>query len=95
MKSQSATKRVSVRPQVATPAFDVLEQVAWNFPNRTRHTDIEAIHPYPAKFIPELPGTVLDLLSIEHGTAVLDPFVGSGTTLVNLKSAEFPQSESI
>lgn len=37
------------------------------------------LHPYPAKFIPQLPGTFVSLLS-SRGELVLDPFGGSGTT---------------
>lgn len=37
------------------------------------------IHPYPAKFIPQIPGTMIALLSA-RGEMVLDPFGGSGTT---------------
>src|SRR5690606_12646408 len=37
------------------------------------------LHPYPAKFIPQLPGTFISLLS-SRGELVFDPFGGSGTT---------------
>ncbi|WP_175898665.1 DNA methyltransferase [Burkholderia vietnamiensis] len=37
------------------------------------------LHPYPAKFIPQLPGTFVSLLS-SRGELVFDPFGGSGTT---------------
>lgn len=36
---------------------------------------------YPAKFIPQIPGWAIDNFS-EEGEYVLDPFTGSGTTLV-------------
>lgn len=70
--------------------FDELKTVDWSFPERTRQSDLEAIHPYPAKFIPELPGTLLDLIPLEPGTSVLDPFVGSGTTLVECQKRGLP-----
>lgn len=38
-------------------------------------------HPYPAKFIPQIPRTVLESYS-QPGDFVLDPFCGSGTSLV-------------
>ncbi len=38
------------------------------------------IHPYPARFIPELPAAALEVLNPQG--PVLDPFCGSGTTLV-------------
>ncbi|BCM88035.1 DNA methyltransferase [Methylobacterium indicum] len=59
-----------------------LGAVDWNFSSRKRLSELENIHPYPAKFIPEIPGTLLDILPIPSNTAVLDPFVGSGTTLI-------------
>lgn len=40
------------------------------------------IHPYPAKYIPQIPGSLLDYLNIPTGSTVLDPFCGSGTTLL-------------
>lgn len=59
-----------------------LGAVDWSFHSRSARDRLEALHPYPAKFIPEIPGTLLDLLPVPAGTGVLDPFVGSGTTLV-------------
>jgi DNA modification methylase len=37
------------------------------------------LHPYPAKFIPQIPSTLIRLLSLK-GERVWDPFGGSGTT---------------
>lgn len=38
-------------------------------------------HPYPAKFIPQIPRIIIEKLS-SKGDTILDPFCGSGTTLV-------------
>ena len=62
--------------------FQTLNSVNWDFTERTTDTDIEGIHPYPAKFIAELPRALLRSLPVPSGTAVLDPFCGSGTALV-------------
>ena len=59
-----------------------LAEVDWDFPNRIAHSAIEGIHPYPAKFVAELPRALLNAIPIPSQTAVLDPFCGSGTTLV-------------
>lgn len=59
-----------------------LGKVNWDFPDRVSPSSIEGIHPYPAKFVAELPHALLNTLPIPSGTAVLDPFCGSGTTLV-------------
>lgn len=41
-------------------------------------------HPYPAKYIPQIPAEIIRGLSKE-GEWILDPFCGSGTTLVESK----------
>ncbi len=43
-----------------------------------------SIHPYPAKFIPQIPSRIIDECSNERHT-VLDPFCGSGTTLLEAR----------
>ena len=68
--------------QVLHPDLDSLAEIDWDFPERVGHSSIEGIHPYPAKFVTELPRTLLKLLPVPRETAVLDPFCGSGTTLV-------------
>lgn len=69
---------------------DRLAAVNWDFPARVAHSDIEGIHPYPAKFVTELPGALLDILPVQSGTAVLDPFCGSGATLVECQRRGLP-----
>lgn len=59
-----------------------LATVDWNFPGRLTHSRIEGVHAYPAKFIAEIPRTLLEILPIPPDAAVLDPFCGSGTALV-------------
>lgn len=59
-----------------------LSSLDWSFAGRARPHLIEAIHPYPAKFIGELPRALMRLLPCPRDTLVFDPFVGSGTTLV-------------
>lgn len=43
-----------------------------------------SLHPYPAKFPPQLPKKILEDYGIK-GQTVLDPFCGSGTTLVEAR----------
>lgn len=78
------------RFQPSPPAYKGLEHIDWDFPGRTRQSGLEAIHPYPAKFIPEIPAALLDCLPLKAGTAVLDPFVGSGTTLAECQRRGIP-----
>jgi DNA modification methylase len=58
-----------------------LEAIDWSFADRGKGHQLEALHPYPAKFIPDIPASFLSALPIPPGTVVLDPFCGSGTTL--------------
>lgn len=51
----------------------------WSFTEDDTQYLSHDIHPYPAKFIPQIPGTLISLLSL-RGELVLDPFGGSGTT---------------
>lgn len=69
---------------------EALSDVQWDFPLRVAHSDIEGIHPYPAKFVAELPRALLENLPLPSGTAVLDPFCGSGTTLVESQRLGIP-----
>lgn len=47
-----------------------------------------SLHPYPAKFPPQLPRRILEEYASE-GQTVLDPFCGSGTTLVEARIMNF------
>jgi DNA modification methylase len=64
--------------------------VDWNFSHRTTGDQLESIHPYPAKFIREIPSTLIDIFAPPKGTAVFDPFCGSGTTLVEAQRRNLP-----
>src|SRR5918912_4288948 len=50
-------------------------------PERERTKHVHRLHPYLGKFIPQLVEVVLDRY-FAPGQRVLDPFAGSGTTLV-------------
>ena len=50
-------------------------------PERERTKHVHRLHPYHGKFIPQLVEVLLDRY-LEPGERVLDPFAGSGTTLV-------------
>jgi DNA modification methylase len=56
-----------------------LTRIDWAFtPDDTAYLTHD-IHPYPAKFIPQIPGHLIARLSL-RGDLVMDPFGGSGTT---------------
>lgn len=66
------------------------ESIDWNFSIRGKCHPIEGIHPYPAKFISEIPRTLLNTLPIPPQTSVFDPFCGSGTTLIEAQRHGLP-----
>ena len=52
----------------------------WDFADAHPHS-LSGIHPYPAKFIPEIPRRLIEAYRPADGLVLLDPFCGSGTTL--------------
>lgn len=60
-----------------------LERVYGNGPNRqsTRYS-AHGLHEYKGKFNPQMPKAILNIHAIPKGSRVLDPFCGSGTSLV-------------
>ena len=66
----------------ACPDVDLFLDADWDFPGSRRR--VGDVHPYPARFIPELAALALDCLRTNG--PVLDPFCGSGTTLVEAVS---------
>src|SRR5258708_2149654 len=59
-----------------------LNTLDWNFVDVPLSNGIHNIHPYPARFIPQIPRQLIELFPPKDGSKVLDPFSGSGTTLV-------------
>lgn len=59
----------------------LLKTMDWDFADAKTGFLTHAIHPYPAKFIPQIPNALIQELS-SVGDTILDPFCGSGTTLV-------------
>ncbi len=60
----------------------------WDFADsKSSKQSLHAIHPYPAKFIPEIPRALIAEFPPEATAVVLDPFCGSGTTLVEAQRA--------
>ncbi|KRC36591.1 MULTISPECIES: DNA methyltransferase [unclassified Lysobacter] len=65
------------------PVEQLLSNINWNFEVREPAHPIESIHPYPAKFIADIPYALMSTLPLAKGSVVLDPFSGSGTTLLS------------
>jgi site-specific DNA-methyltransferase (cytosine-N4-specific) len=62
-------------------AVKVLGKIDWDFKNFKTQYLTHTFHPYPARFIPQIPLTFIKLFTRE-GETVLDPMCGCGTTLV-------------
>ena len=58
-----------------------LQGINWDFYDANTNYLNHSVHPYPCKFIPQIPNTLIQELS-SIGDTVIDPFAGSGTTLV-------------
>ena len=76
---------------IAQPYSDALltrlSEIEWDFSVAKTGYLTHSIHPYPAKFIPQIPNALIRELSSE-GETIADIFCGSGTTLLealNLK----------
>lgn len=74
--SQSINNDVPYKEQIQH-----LTTLDWDFVTADTEYLNHSIHPYPCKFIPQIPNTLIQSLS-SVGEMVLDPFCGSGTTLV-------------
>lgn len=58
-----------------------LRRIDWDFTGESGQTGFAAYHWYPGRYVPQLAGILINYFS-EPGETVLDPFCGSGTTLV-------------
>lgn len=63
----------------ADEVAQVFQAIDWSFADADTGFLTHALHPYPSKFIPQIPGHCIRMLS-RPGELVLDPFGGSGTT---------------
>lgn len=62
-----------------TTLADRFASIDWSFAD-SKPDPVNDIHPYPAKFIADIPANALSLVDVPG--AIVDPFCGSGTTLV-------------
>ena len=62
-------------------AIDRLEAIEWDFAEAKTGYLTHGLHPYPAKFIPQIPNALIQELS-SVGETIADIFCGSGTTLL-------------
>lgn len=76
-------KESGIQYQIApiNKSISRLETIDWDFAGAHTGYLTHSLHPYPAKYIPQIPKTLIRELA-STGDTVLDPFCGSGTTLV-------------
>lgn len=67
-----------------------LQSIEWDFADAKTRNGPHSIHPYPAKFIPQIPRTLIEIFHPGDGSKILDPFCGSGTTLVEAMTLGIP-----
>src|SRR5258708_3999765 len=80
-----AAERLPAPEGVQQPASELsisLDEINWDFVARPTPSPLESIHPYPAKFIGDIPRSLISIIGLPTGTVVFDPFCGSGATLV-------------
>lgn len=58
-----------------------LEQIDWDFTGERGANSYLSFHWYPARFVPQIPSILIGYFS-DKGDTILDPFCGSGTTLL-------------
>jgi site-specific DNA-methyltransferase (cytosine-N4-specific) len=74
---------------IAADCIDRLTAADWHFASAKTQAGVHGIHPYPAKFIPQIPRQLIEIFAPSAGSIVFDPFCGSGTTLVEAQSAGY------
>lgn len=75
-RSNKLMHQSSTEKSLLAKLSDFLEPASFNTTYLTH-----GIHPYPAKYIPQLPRLIIESHTNERNT-ILDPFCGSGTTLL-------------
>lgn len=66
----------------------LIDAIDWDF-KKSKSESIHSIHPYPAKFIADIPRKLIQNLPIPTNTLVFDPFCGSGVTLCEAQNAGY------
>ena len=72
---------IDAKPRDEEAAISRLKAIKWDFTAAKTEYLTHNLHPYPAKFIPQIPNALIQELS-SVGDTVGDIFCGSGTTLL-------------
>ena len=77
-------KNVSMKSLMGRPPESVVKAVlaeSWEYSDANTQQLTHNIHRYSGKFIPQIAARAISILS-EPGDLIVDPYCGSGTTLV-------------
>lgn len=74
--------------EMLDPRYSELNNIDWNFSDAVQDA-LSSIHPYPARFISDIPRELIKILGCEKNSIVFDPFCGSGTTLIEAQRAGY------
>lgn len=69
------------RTAIYSDVTDINTNIDWDFHDEKTQSHLHALHPYPARFIPQIPRKAI-LTWSKPGDTILDPFCGGGTTLL-------------
>jgi len=78
---ETFAKHQEAAPAGAAEPLGRLAELDWTFADAKTSYLTHGLHPYPAKFIPQIPNALIQELS-SVGDTVADIFCGSGTTLL-------------
>lgn len=80
-EQQAVAHRRALVASDTAGGLKALSEVDWDFSDAKTNHVTHGVHPYPAKFIPQIPYKLIQELS-NPGDTIGDIFCGSGTTLV-------------
>lgn len=69
------------RNKAPSPSISKLTQLDWDYEGDLSESAFSALHFHPGRFISQIPAALIGRLT-QPGDTVLDPFCGSGTTLL-------------
>jgi len=75
------SRKLSARQDLHLDHPENISDENWDFTNENTQYLLHQLHSYPARFIPQIPKRAISRWS-KPGDLVLDPFCGSGTTLL-------------
>jgi DNA modification methylase len=62
--------------------IDKLKSADWTLAQSSSRGHLSSLHPYPARFIPQIPDKIISIVDSDKRMNILDPFAGCGTTLI-------------